>query len=90
MLRMPSSSRTLSGITKICLAQGDARADMRQLLARVFDRFGILIEREHIRAGFQHQLGMTAAAAGAIDHERAGTRGEQFDRFCRQTPADDK
>ena len=36
---------------------------MRQLLAREFDRFRILVERENIRARFEKTLGVTAAAA---------------------------
>ncbi len=54
---------------------------MREFFACMRDRFRILIERKHVGASLQNGFGVTAAAAGCIDNQRAGTRREQFDRF---------
>ena len=80
----------LVGVAEICLAQGDAPADVRELFARVLDRVRILIERQHVRAGLQNRFGVSAAAAGSIDNERARSWREQFDRLPARAPDDDK
>ena len=68
-----------SGVAEVDLPQGHAAAVGSESLAGVLDRVGILIERENIGAGPQNLLGMTAAPAGGIDDQRAGTWREQFD-----------
>ena len=62
----------------------------REPLAGVLDRVGILIEGQNIGAGPQNLLGMSAAAAGGVDDQRAGARREQLDRFRARAPDDDK
>ena len=74
----------LPGIAEVCLAEGDAATDMRQLLAREFDRLGILIERKNVRARLEQKLGMAPASAGAVDDKGARAWREQLDRFHRE------
>ena len=68
-------------LAKVGLPQSHAAAELRQSLTRIRDRIGILVQPEHIRAGLQNQLRVTAAAASAINDQCARARREQLDDF---------
>ena len=60
-----------AGIPEIRLAHGDAAPTCGQLLAREFDRLGILVEGQNIGARFPKRFGMATTTAGAINDEGA-------------------
>ena len=71
-LRNPKLVEDAGGLAKIGPPQSHAAAKVRQASGRKLKRVRILIESEDIRAGPQNRLGMAAAAAGAVENERAG------------------
>ncbi len=77
----PQLIENFSRVAEVCLAQRDARAELRQPFARMLDRIGILIERENIRARPENFRAVAAAAASPIHDERARARRQQLDRF---------
>ena len=65
-------------VAEIRLPKGDAAAKWCQPFVRMSDGIRILVQSENIRASLQDRLAMSAAAASAIDHERARPGREQF------------
>ncbi len=71
-------------MAKICPPQGDAFAEPGQLLSRMLDRFGVLIQSQHIGASSQDCSAVAAAPAGCIDNKGARPRREQLHYFGRE------
>jgi hypothetical protein len=71
-------------VPKIRPLQGHAFAEPGQLLGRVLNCIGILIQREHICASSQDCFAVAPASAGCINNQATRPRREQFHYFGRE------